>query len=206
MYRLTDQATEVLKLDGAGVSLADTDGRLQFVSATDERVVRIEEQQILTGQGPCQDAFASGQKVVCADLNSEDRWPDYRGEALTEGCQAVAGIPMFAHDTGIGALNIYKNQPRVWSAEDLQVAQVLAQMATGYVKNLRLLTESQQMSTQLTHALQSRIIIEQAKGVIAEREAITPHDAFERIRHHSRGRQLRVHDVARAVVERVLRL
>lgn len=62
LYRLTDQATEVLKLDGAGVSLADTDGRLQFVSATDERVVRIEEQQILTGQGSCQDASASGKR------------------------------------------------------------------------------------------------------------------------------------------------
>lgn len=201
LYRLTDQAVDVLALDAAGVSLADGNGALKFVSATDDRVIRIEERQISLGQGPCHDAFDLGETMASADLTEEPRWPAFADEALQQGCKAVAGIPMVANGSRIGAMNIFSNQPRAWSAEDLQIAQILAHMASGYIKNVRMLSASQLMTAQLQHALDSRIIIEQAKGILAERNGTTPHKAFETLRQHARSNNLRIHDLCHAVVK-----
>ncbi len=200
LYRLTDQVTEVLAVDGAGVSLGDSDGTLRFVTATDERITRIEERQVNAGQGPCHDAFTSGDQVTSADLAREDRWPAYTPVAAREGCAAVAGIPMMAGDRRIGAVNLYSRTPREWPADAMEIAQVLADMASGYVINAQTLTEAQRLNSQLQHALDSRIIIEQAKGTLAERHGISASAAFDRLRQHARARNRKLHEVAQAVV------
>ena len=200
LYRLTDQVTEVLAVDGAGVSLGDSDGTLRFVTATDERITRIEERQVNAGQGPCHDAFTSGDQVTSADLAREDRWPAYAPVAAREGCAAVAGIPMMAGDRRIGAVNLYSRTPREWPADAMEIAQVLADMASGYVINAQTLTEAQRLNSQLQHALDSRIIIEQAKGTLAERHGISASAAFDRLRQHARARNRKLHEVAQAVV------
>jgi GAF domain-containing protein len=200
LYRLTDQVVEILDVDGAGVSIADH-GRLRFVTATDEDIAQIEERQVDLGQGPCHDAYTSGDRVTSADLSVEARWPDYTGTALRVGCRAVAGIPMLTGEQRVGALNLYVRRPREWPADELDIAQVLADMATGYIINARTLTEADRTTVQLQHALDSRIIVEQAKGVLAERHRITPAAAFERLRRHARHRNTKVHDVARQVID-----
>jgi GAF domain-containing protein len=206
LYRLTDQVVEVLDVDGAGVSLGDADGALRFVTATDEGIMRIEEQQVTLGEGPCHDAFTSGDRVTSADLTAEDRWPGYTGEALTQGCRAVAGIPMLAGEQRVGALNLYVRRAREWPADELDIAQVLADMATGYIINVRTLSESERTTAQLQHALDSRVLVEQAKGILAERHGIATAAAFERLRAHARERNSKVHDVAQAVIDGSVRL
>lgn len=199
LYRLTDQVVDVLDVDGAGVSL-DDHGRLRFVTATDDRVVTVEERQIAVSAGPCHDAHRSGEVVTSADLTVESRWQEYTPVALEEGCRAVAGIPMRAGERSIGALNLYRYEPVEWRADDLQVAQVLTDMASGYIVNAEVISESLQLSTQLQTALDSRIVIEQAKGVLAERRHIAPAEAFRVLRAYARGANRKLHDVASDVV------
>lgn len=206
LYRLTDQAVEVLGVDGAGVSLGDRNAALQFVTATDESVTQVEERQIALQQGPCHDAFQSGEQVTSADLRTEERWPGFRESAVQLGMRAVAGIPMLVNEERIGAVNLYVSQPREWPADDLEIAQLLSNMATGYIVNARTLTETERLATQLQHALDSRVVIEQAKGIIAERHGIDTAAAFDRIRQHARSSNAKLHAVAQAVVERSLQL
>ena len=206
MYRLADQVVEVLPVDGAGVSVADPDGGLQFVSATHEDVVRVEGLQITLGEGPCQDAFRTGASVVSDDLRDDGRWARYRTEARDAGFLAVAGIPMRADEQKIGALDLYRRDAGSWSEEDVATAQTLADMASGYILNAITLNESEELSERLRNALDSRVVIEQAKGILAERHGVPTADAFERLRRHARSTRNRIHDVARQVVEDDLRL
>ena len=207
LYRLTDHAVEALGIAGAGVSVGDAEGRLRFVAATDEDVSRVEADQIDTQQGPCHEAFASGKLVAVTDLaTTADRWPDYAPAAIRHGCQAVLGVPMQLEDLPIGAINLYQHAPHEWSDEELETASLFADMAAGYVANLRELANTRQLAQQLQQALDSRIIIEQAKGALARQHRIDLNQAFERLRRHARSRQRKVHDVARDIVDGRLEL
>ena len=200
LYELTDQVVAVLGVDGAAVSLADSDGVLRFVTATDADVAAIEEEQVAHDQGPCQEAFRTGQPVVVADLAACRAWPDYRQTAMGRGARAVAGVPMPVGDQRIGALNLYWQAPYEPPEEELGVAQLLADMATGYILNATARERAETLATQLQHALDSRIVIEQAKGMLVERHGLRPADAFQRIRMQARSANRRVHDVATDIV------
>lgn len=201
LYRLTDHVVDVLQADGAGVSLARDEHHLAFVAATDGHVAAIEEQQIATGTGPCHDAFRTGEVVAVTDLATEDRWPEYTQAARNAGAAAVLGVPMPVDQRRIGAVNIYKHTAHDWAEHEITVAAVLADMATGYILNAGELEEARTLAQQLQHALDSRIIIEQAKGILAERNQITPAEAFQRLRKYARHTQTRLHDVAAQVVD-----
>ena len=201
LYRLVDHVTTVLGADGAGVSLADDATTLSFVAATDGDVAEIEERQIVQSEGPCHTAYRTGELVAVTDLEHDDRWPDYRSTALRLGVRAVLGVPMPVADRRIGALNIYWQQPHHWDETEMQVARTLGDMATGYVVNAGRLDEARTLSDQLQRALDSRIVIEQAKGVLAGRNQISTADAFERLRADARSTNTRVHELARQIVE-----
>ena len=203
LYRLTDQAVAVLDVDAAGVSLDDA-GELKFVTATDDRVVVIEERQVEVAEGPCYDAYRSADVVTSADLSAEERWPEYTPITLQQGCLSVAGIPMVAADTPIGALNLYRYSPGEWPADELGIARVLADMASGYIINARTLSARDRLAAQLQHALSSRIIIEQAKGVLGERTRTSPEEAFNVMRSYARRNGRKLHDVAQEIVDRAL--
>jgi GAF domain-containing protein len=205
LCRLTGQVTELTCADGAGVSIAD-DGRLRFVTASDESVATIEEQQARLPDGPCHEACRSRECVVSADLASDDRWPQHRHLALAQGVTAVAGVPLRASDRCLGALNLYRRGRLGWAAEELEVAQVLADMATGYVLNAGTLSAQRDLAAQLQRALDSRVLIEQAKGILAERHGTDTATAFDRLRSHARSTNAKIHDAAAAVVDGTLRL
>lgn len=200
LYRLTDHVTAVLGVHGAGVSLADASPELTFVAATDGTVAAIEEEQIARHEGPCHEAYGTGGLVAVADLEHDDRWPSYRPVAVQLGIHAVLGVPMPIGERRIGALNVYARERHDWSDEEIQIARALADMASGYVLNAGRLERARTLSQQLQHALGSRIDIEQAKGILAERHRITPADAFNRLRSHARSTNTRVHDLARRIV------
>jgi GAF domain-containing protein len=145
--------------------------------------------------------------VSCSDVRVEDaRWPEYAEAARRVGVAAVAGVPMRLADQVVGAMNIYDAQPREWSEEDLAAASVLADVATSYLVNASKLHQQQQLNEQLTTALESRAVIEQAKGITAGDAGVSVQEAYHRIRRHARNHNTSLRAVAEAVVNLGLRV
>ena len=201
------KVAEVLSLAGSGVTLA-TDGRLRFVTAVPEHLVPLEQYQEEHQRGPCVAAYESGEIVAVEDLRDREdgSWSGYCSLAHSLGMGAVAGIPMSLGEHTFGALNLYAAGTRRWPPEDLAAAAVLADMATGYLINASTYHQQEQLNEQLQRALESRIVIEQAKGVIAEARSVDVEKAFEHIRQHARSHNVKVRDVAEAIVRVGLRV
>lgn len=205
LYRFSDSVTHVLDVDGSGVSVLDGDGALRFVTATNAAVDRVERLQERGGAGPCVEAASTETVMAISDLRAhQERWPGYVPGALDAGLHSVMSLPMRAKDQTVGALNTYRMSPHEWTDEEIGAAQTLSAMATAYVLMAGEIQSSQQRAEQLQHALQSRVVIEQAKGVLA-----TQHDegldaAFERLRRYARSHNASAHQVAQEVVERRL--
>ena len=201
LHRLVDDVARLLHVDGAGVMLDSPDNGLEFAAATDADIAIIEIHQGARGEGPCHQAFDTGELVVSDDLREEERWPEYRPVAIDKGCLSVAGIPMPVEDGCIGALNLYRHDAGPWDDHVVRIGQVMATMASGYIVNGTRLEESRTLAAQLQHALDSRTIIEQAKGVLVGRIEVSANDAFGLLRTHARSNGLRLRDVCREVVE-----
>ena len=202
---LGDRLTRLLSLAGSGVTLGMA-GQLHAVTAVPPEVAPLEHYQEREQEGPCVEAYRSGKMTAVADLQREERWPGYRRVADGLGMRAVVGVPMRLGDQTVGALNMYHHDVREWSQEDLGAARVLANMATAYLINASSLAKQAQLSQQLQQALDSRVVIEQAKGILAEAHGITVEVAFDRLRRYARARSAKVQQVARAVVDLGLRL
>mgnify|MGYP003119141194 CR=1 FL=1 len=205
LYQLSERAAGVLGVQAAGVSLADTDGTLRFSGATTTAAVELERAQEALQDGPCVTAYRTQTPTVVNDLSEETRWEAYRAAAKEVGVRAVLGIPMQSHDVAVGALNVYAEEPRTWEEPDIGAAQVLANMATGYVLFAGRLRQQERISEQLRGALDSRVLIEQAKGLLAGERHIGVDEAFEIMRGYARGKGLKLHEVAKAIVGGELR-
>lgn len=201
LYRLTDQVLDVLDIDGAGVVLADDDDQLAAVTATDRRVAVLDEHQLEHRDGPALVAYHDNVQVRIDDLDVDDRWPELTAAAHDQGMRAVAALPMPVHARRIGALDLWSAEPHEWTDEELRVGQVLANMASGYVLNNLELSESRDLAEQLQHALDSRVVVEQAKGLVAGRRGITPTAAFDLLRDRARSTSTRLHEVCQRVVD-----
>jgi GAF domain-containing protein len=200
LSELTESLTAVLALSGSGVTMAE-DGRLRFVTAVSQASGELERNQEEEQAGPCRDAYDTGEVVRVTDVRAESaRWPEFSAAATRLSVAGVAGIPMRLADQVIGALNLYSADPREWSDEDIAVAAVLADVATSYVVNASKLRQQEQLSEQLQHALESRVVIEQAKGVTAQQHSITIDQAYQRMRRHARNNNASLRTVAEAVV------
>jgi GAF domain-containing protein len=205
LYQLSDHVTDVLGVTGSGVSLLD-DADV-FVTATKEQVEQVERLQQHFQEGPCGDAATTGTVAIVADLDrSADRWPKYAPSAVERGMRGVMGIPMGFDGTAIGALNVYSSEPRNWTGDEISAARLLADMATAYVVMIDRLRSAEQLAGQLRQALDSRVVIEQAKGVLARSHDIDVSEAFERLRRYARGNNRRLHDAAAEVVAGTLHL
>jgi len=207
LYRLSDHVRDVLDVTGSGVSIREDDDQLVFVTATSNIIEEVERLQDQFGQGPCVEAAATATAVVIDDLRShEHRWPAFGPAAVDRGLPAMLCIPMHVEGTVVGALNVYHSEPRAWSEEEVGAAQVLAEMATVYVVMVSQLRSAEQLAAQLQHALDSRVVIEQAKGVLARAHEVDVSGAFERLRRHARNNHRNLHDVAAEVVDGTLQL
>ncbi|MBS3941423.1 MAG: GAF and ANTAR domain-containing protein [Actinobacteria bacterium] len=203
LHLLTDQVVAVLGVDGAGVSLATGDGtHLKFVTATSDDIAAVEDVQVSLGEGPCHEAYRTGQQVTVPYLELEDRWLNYRKVGLERGMRAVAGIPMPVTDRRIGALNLYRLRPHSWGREELETAQLLADMASGYILNANQLDDAQTRSEEnLKRALESRDVIGQAKGILMAQHQLTAEAAFELLRRTSQDQNVKLRELAAQVVE-----
>ena len=202
LHELCEGVVAVLGVDGAGVTIADVSGRLRFVVSTDDRVEHIETVQAATGVGPCQEAFVRREPMVVADLAelTEERWQPFAQGALAEGIRAVAGFPMVLEGQAVGALNVYRAEAGGFEPEDVEAAQLLADLATSLIMGLRRQHDAAEARQQLQQALSYRIVVEQAKGILAERHGISVAQARERLRSHARSNNRKVIEVAREVV------
>jgi GAF domain-containing protein len=202
LHLLTGQVVGVLGVDGAGVSLATGNGdELAFATATDDRVSAVEDAQVELRQGPCHEAYRSGQLVAVPYLELEERWPEYRKVALDHGLRSVAGIPMPVSDVRIGALNLYRCDNHEWGREELETAQILADMASGYILNVNRLDDERSRAQGLDQALESRDVIGQTKGILMARYRLSAGAAFELLRRISQDRNVKLREIAARIVE-----
>jgi GAF domain-containing protein len=200
LTELTESVTAVLGLSGSGVTMAEQ-GRLRFVTAVGQASRELERSQEKWQAGPCRDAFDTGEVVRVSDIREEStRWPQFSETADRLNVAGVAGIPMRLADQIIGALNLYSLEPRSWSDADIAVARVLADVATSYVVNASKLRQQEQLSEQLQEALESRVVIEQAKGITAQQHAVSIEQAYQRMRRHARTNNASLRMVAEAIV------
>ncbi|HKS45252.1 MAG TPA: GAF and ANTAR domain-containing protein [Amycolatopsis sp.] len=200
---LARHAASLLDVDAAGWALADESGRLDAVGGTTDTVRLLQVVQLRAGEGPAVDSFHSGQPLSVADLNSDSRWTAFRTAVLGAGFAAVHVLPMrvLGGESGaIGALCLFRRQPGELGADDLVVGAALVGVATGCLLLKRATARAEKLSAQLQTALNSRVTIEQAKGILAERRGTSLDNAFELMRAFARHNRRRLNDVACAVV------
>jgi GAF domain-containing protein len=199
---LTDRCVEVLDVAAAGLMLVAPDGELHVMASSSEAMRILELFELQAQEGPCLDCFASGRAMVNQDLvRASGRWPRFAGEALAAGFYAVHALPMRLRGTVIGALNLFHNVPGELEPADIVAAQALADVATIAILQHRAMLEAQVVNDQLQYALNSRIVIEQAKGMVAERQGHDVEAAFSILRTYARNHNLRLVDVAREVID-----
>jgi GAF domain-containing protein len=202
LHVLTDRSVQLLDVSAAGLLLADPRGELRVVAASSDAARLLELFQIQSDQGPCLDCFRSGRPVTAADLGAEaPRWPRFAPAARKAGFAAVQALPMRLRDQVIGALNLFRVTPGAFDAADVRVGQALADVATISLLHERSMRRSDTLNEQLQTALNSRVIIEQAKGKLAERFGLDMGQAFNLLRDHARARNLRLSDLARSFID-----
>ena len=201
LHRLTGRCVELLDVTAAGIMLTDERDRLQVVAASTEQTRLLELFQLQTDQGPCVDCFHSGEPVSVADLRSADRWPHFGAAAGEVGFASVHALPMRLRTEVIGALNLFHTEPGTLDEETQRIGQALADVATIGLLQQRAIQHRDSVTEQLQTALNSRVLIEQAKGTLAERLGLEVDEAFTMLRSEARSRNQRLSDFAKAVLE-----
>ncbi|HVM19591.1 MAG TPA: GAF and ANTAR domain-containing protein [Egibacteraceae bacterium] len=200
LHQLSLTATEAMDLGGAGVTLQIPGAPTSYLAAADQRTLYVERKQDQLQQGACIDAIEASQFVAVDDLTVDAPWPEFTPVVLEAGFRAIAGVPITFQGLNIGAVNLYSVGTRMWTTQDRHAGHLIANMAAGYLINHELLRTAQTLAAQLQHALDSRVIIEQAKGILAERHKVRPDDAFEAIRAFARRNRLKIHELATQIV------
>ncbi|MDQ3732632.1 MAG: GAF and ANTAR domain-containing protein [Actinomycetota bacterium] len=202
LHVLADRSVELLDADAAGIMLGDQRGGLHPVASSTEEARLIELFEHQNNEGPCLDCFRSGEPVALADLETmRASWPAFTVRLEQLGFHAAQAIPMRLRTQVIGALNIFRTSPGVLSESDSRLAQALADVATVGLLQERAVSARDILAEQLQTALNSRIVIEQAKGMIAERAGLQMTEAFQLLRGHARKHGTKLSDVAARVID-----
>jgi GAF domain-containing protein len=202
LTRLADRCVEVLEVEAAGLMLAGPDGELKVMASSSEAMRVLELFELQAAEGPCLDCYRSGKAVMQADLATPtSRWPRFAAETLAAGFRSVQALPLRLRGTVIGALNLFHVEAGEMSTADIEGAQALADVATIAILQNRASVGAQVLNEQLQHALNSRVVIEQAKGMVAERSGLNIELAFNALRAYARNHNLRLVDVAESVID-----
>jgi transcriptional regulator with GAF, ATPase, and Fis domain len=208
LHGLATHCVALLDVEAAGLMLADRDGHLRVAASSTERVRLLELFELQNEEGPCLDCFASGEAVSADDMAdpAARRWPRFADQATGSGYRSVVALPLRLRDETIGALNLFRAQPGPLRPADRSLARALADVSTIGILQERGSRRREVLARQLQEALSSRIVIEQAKGVIAERLGLHVDEAFQLLRDHARGHSEQLSEVARRVVAREMDL
>lgn len=198
---VTNRTADLIGASDVGLLLADQRGQLQFMAASNEDVKRLELFQLQNHEGPCLDAFQSGEPVVNADLpEASDRWPRFAPRAAADGFRSVHAIPLRLRREVIGAMGVFGTDVGSLGDTDVHIAQALADVATIGLLQERAIRRGEVLAEQLQSALNSRTVIEQAKGAISQFRNVSVDQAFLILRAHARRTQRRLGEVAHAVL------
>ncbi|TWP54406.1 GAF and ANTAR domain-containing protein [Lentzea tibetensis] len=201
LQQLVEHCTELLDATAAGLMLSDQHGGLRVMAYSTEQTQLLELFQLQANEGPCLDCVRTGEPVLVADLSTEThRWPRFAPLAAAEGFVSVHAVPMRLRRDTIGALNLFGRETGLLDDQDLQVVRALADTATIGILQERALHRSEVLTEQLQTALNSRIVIEQAKGVLAFAGNIEMNQAFQALRTYGRNHSSRLVDIARQLV------
>ncbi len=198
---LAEATVELIDVDAAGLMLADDHGVLHVMASSDDQAELLELFELQQNEGPCPECFRTGVPVVNVDLAG---WPDFAAAAAAGGFVSAHALPLRLRGQVIGAMNLFRSNTSPLTDEDIRLAQALADMATIGLLHERELRNQQELAEQLQHALDSRIVIEQAKGMLAERTGLSLPEAFTAMRSYARGRGCGLTSVAHGVLDGTL--
>jgi GAF domain-containing protein len=202
---LTDRCVSVLDLTAAGIILVSPDGDLRVMASSSEEMRVLELLELQSQEGPCLDCYRTGAPVLNQHLASgSTRWPRFAEAARGLGFRSAHALPMRLRNSVIGALNLFSNGVDPMAEADVAAAQAMADVATIALLQHRAVLEAQVINEQLNSALNTRIVIEQAKGMIAERRNLDLETAFATLRSHARNHNLKLGLVAAAVIDGTL--
>ncbi|WP_341830042.1 GAF and ANTAR domain-containing protein [Streptomyces liangshanensis] len=203
LQRLSSRCVELLDVDAAGIMLADEHGELQIMAASDEHTRLLELLAVQHDQGPCVECYGTGRATPNIDLTDDAAaatWPRFTAQARATGYVTTHALPLRLRDRVVGALNLFQNAPHRLGEGELALAQALADVATIAILQQRTLEQSHVETSRLQAALTSRVLIEQVKGVLAERWGTSVDDAFEAFRAYARSHRLRLADFAAEII------
>jgi GAF domain-containing protein len=201
LHNLADHAVAVSGASSSGLLLADQNDTLHYMAASSEGARHLELFQLQHSEGPCLDCYRSHEPVIAAELAQEtERWPDFAPRAVEAGVQSVHAFPMRLRDRVIGALNVFGMVPLPLGPSDVKIVQAMADVATIAILQERAIASAELLAEQLQGALNSRIVIEQAKGVVSRDHDVSVDAAFAALRRHARSNHLRLVDLAHDVV------
>jgi GAF domain-containing protein len=198
---LAGRCVEVLGASAAGLMLAGPDGELKVVASSSEAMRVLELFELEAKEGPCLDCYRSGQPATKPDLATPtSRWPLFAAKTLDAGFRSVHALPMRLRGNVIGVLNLFRVEAGEMQRADVEAAQALADIATIAILQHRASVEAKALNQQLQYALNGRVVIEQAKGIVAEREGLDMEQSFSALRKYARDHNLRLVGVAEAVI------
>ncbi len=202
LHGLAEACIELLDVDAAGLMLANQHGGLRLVASAPDMMRDLELFELQSDEGPCLDTFSTGEPVVNVDLHeAEERWPTFTEAALAADMRSTHAVPLRLRGQLIGAMNLFSSGDQRLTDDDLSLGQALADVATIGLLQQRAIQEQAILAHQLQTALDTRILVEQAKGVLAERTGLTPNETFGHLRKHARATRQTLQVVALEVIE-----
>lgn len=205
LIQLAADCARLLDVSAVGLLLADPRGALHVVAVSSERVADLEAFQAQRAQGPCHTCYLEGKPVNVPDLASAAaRWPEFAAVAAKAGVASVHAVPMRLRDDTVGALNLFGGKPGPLNEADLRLAQALADVATIALIQDRAAADKSLVNEQLQNALDSRVVLEQAKGVLSFSGDLDMSGAYAALRQYARDHNIKLTDLSRAVVNRLL--
>ncbi len=201
LARVIDAARRLFAVTGVGLMLVDAEGALRYVGATDAAARALETAQEDLGDGPCVEGFVTGTVVTTADLARDDRWPELAARVAPEGVAAVLGVPTRVAGTVIGSLNVYRSAPYEWDASDIGAVEAHNEVLESMISTALVARQRGIVVDQLQTALERRVVVERAIGMLMERHAVTDVVAFAALRRAARDARCAVADLAARTLE-----
>lgn len=199
---LSDRCVYALDVTAAGVMLAAPSGTLEVIASSSDTMRTLEMFQLQSDEGPCLEAYRTGRQVVNIDLAAVgSRWPTFAAHATADGFGSAHSFPLRLRRRTLGALNLLRIEPGALDEADIAAAQALADIATIAIVQHQIVIDAQTLNSQLSAALNTRIVIEQAKGKIAQATDTDMDRAFRRLRHHARNHNQRLGDLAARIAQ-----
>lgn len=202
MRDIVQTTHDLFGVTGAGLMLADEEHHLRNAAVSDQRLQHLEDLQIYHQEGPCITAFEEQELVGAEDLTQEQRWPQFTAAAVDRGIRAVLASPLPYHQDAVGAVAVLSDQPHPWSPEGELALLALTDLAALLIASMMQGEQQSQLAAQLQLALNTRAVIEQAKGVLIGQQGLTPHRAYQQLRDQARAERRKLAAVSADVVRK----